>query len=155
MGFTGLAEGLGDGGLPLLEEINLCDASISKEAAPTFGKFLTGCPRLSKITGTKGNPGLFSIDGFTGLAEGLGDLGLPLPEEINLCDANISKEAAEALGLFITRCPRLKKVSGLEHEHTDFLNMLVKGAGPSGLPEGLAVENLCVVAETTQPPSGQ
>ena len=95
-GLTGLATGLSEAGYPALKTLNLLHCDIGPEAGEAFGQLFERLPSL-EVTILCGNPRLFSAEGLTGLATGLGEVGHPTPKVLGLLRSYIVPEAGEAL----------------------------------------------------------
>lgn len=134
IGLERLAAGIGEDGLPLVQELSFecCDASA--EAAAGLGQLCARLPKLRRI-GFQDNKRLFSPQGLKDFTRNLGTTAASLVE-LDFVSCDLPPESAEALAELLIACPKLQKV-GLAFNRRLFdqssLEAFCSGLGPDGL----------------------
>lgn len=136
LGLERLAAGIGDDGLPCVEEVTFecCDASA--EAAVGLGQLCARFPKLKRI-GFQDNKRLFSPQGFQEFTYNLGATAASI-EELDFVSCDLAAESAQNLARLLAACPKLRKV-GLAFNRRLFdrnsLEEFCAGLGDPGLPQ--------------------
>lgn len=152
-GLQKFLEGLGTDGMLTLEEVDVRDCCISKEACKYLAMVLSRCPLLTRVHNLRTNPAFFSPAGLGNFVDGLGDEGTLSVVDIDVRNCHITTKACKPLASLLTRCPVLKTITNLYTNKKFFtakgLEQFVEGLGDEGALslEEIHADYLCMEAE--------